>query len=280
MANLPFEAQVATVDGNGGVYVAGASSEDDAELPGAFTGVACALDGALRPRWTARLFDGYIEGLFFVGDRLYASRYPDVCIAINPATGALLDEEAPVLPSRMCVDVDGSFLCHSDDRILRARTGLREEPGGVRFGFDEVPLFDPPQAPARGFFANLFAAPLPEPSTGGARFPVPMGDGSLVAFETQPRVALVRYDRAGNKSAFAAISDEFRLDEIDDVQRAGDLLFLRAGQRLLLGHRGVVSDVTTIDDLLAFAVLPDANLVLFGDNRIVLARREDGYRVG
>jgi hypothetical protein len=278
MATLPFEAQVATVDGNGTVYVAGSSSDDEPDPD--FPGVACALDGNLRPRWTARLFDRDIDGLFFVGERLYASRYPDVCVAIDPATGAVLTMEAPLLPSRMSLDVDGSFLCHSDDRILRARLGLRTEPGEAGFGFDEVPLFDPPPAPARGFFAELFSAPPPEPTTGGARFPVPMGDGSFVAFDTEPRAALVRFDRAGNRSVFAGISGEYQLDEIDDLQRAGELLFLRADQRLLLAHRGVVSDITSIEDLLAFAALPDGNVVLFGDDRIVLARREDGYRVG
>ena len=64
------------------------------------------------------------------------------------------------------------------------------------------------------------------------------------------------------------------------MQRSGELVFLRDGARLFCARGGAVSNIASIEDLTAFAALPGGDLVLFGDQRVVLARRDEGYRVG
>jgi hypothetical protein len=275
MPSLPINAQAATVDANGNAYVAGWRYVDGEPVEGEGPGVVFALDAQLQPRWEAVIADDQIEGLFFLEGRLIASRYPDVCVAIDPTTGAVLDPEAPILPSRMLADVAGTFLCDNDTEVMRVRPGLfgRQD---LRFGFEQVPLFDAPPAP-QGFFARMRSSPA-GPLSARATFPVPLGGGDFVAYENEQRAALVRYDRAGKKSLFAAASSELQMGRIDDLQRAGDLFFLREDVRLLLAYRGVVSVISTPEDFVAFAALPGGDLVLFGDQRVLLARREDGYR--
>ena len=272
---FPIQADTAIADSNGIVYVTGGFIVDDCVVEGDDPGAVCALDANLRPRWMIRISDDS-AGLNLLGGRLTVSRYPDVCIALDPSTGAILDADAPLLPTRMVPDEDGSFLSDHDGEVRRYRLGDRAgESEGLRFGFDRVPLFEPP--PARGFFAKLFTSD--EPPSADGTFPIALGGGDLVTFQSGP-AALVRYDRAGNRSRFASISGEYRIDEISDMQRSGELVFLRDGARLFCARGGAVSNIASIEDLTAFAALPGGDLVLFGDQRVVLARRDEGYRVG
>jgi hypothetical protein len=270
---FPIQANTAIADSRGNVYVTGSFIVDGCVVEGDEPGAVCALDANLGPRWLTRIFDDS-AGLYVLGERLIAARWGDVCIALDPSTGAILDADAPLLPTRMEPDDDGSFFSDHDGEVRRYR--LADRPGEnerVRFGVDRVPLFEPP---ARGFFAKLFTSD--EPPSAEGTFPMALGAGVLVTFESGP-AELVQYDRAGTKSRFASISREYGLDEISDMQRVGDLIFLRAGARLFCARGGVVSHLASIDDLTAFAALPGGDLVLFGDQRVVLARRDEGYRV-
>lgn len=198
---FPIQADTAIADSNGIVYVTGGFIVDDCVVEGDDPGAVCALDANLRPRWMIRISDDS-AGLNLLGGRLTVSRYPDVCIALDPSTGAILDADAPLLPTRMVPDEDGSFLSDHDGEVRRYRLGDRAgESEGLRFGFDRVPLFEPP--PARGFFAKLFTSD--EPPSADGTFPIALGGGDLVTFQSGP-AALVRYDRAGNRSRFASIS--------------------------------------------------------------------------
>jgi hypothetical protein len=278
MPTLPLDAVAATVDAAGHVFVVGRPLGADGEVaPDAEPPcLVMSLDDRLQPRWTVRLPNA-MQGLVLLGGRLFACIDIDLCVALDPVTGAVLDADAPLLPKRMVADVDGCYLCDNGYRVMRVRPGLRGgENGETRFGFDEVPLFEMPPEP-EGFFARLVSTSATMPPA-DATFPLPLGDGTFVAFEDRARSALVRFDRKGNKTLFAAISDELELDTIDDMQRAGDLVFLRDDSRLLLAHRGVVAPIATPDDLTAFAALPGGDLVLFGE-RVLLARRENGYQV-